>query len=411
MPPISQDQNLNLSGDTVDKQESAACSPISVRALSKRFGPQSVLKDVSFDIARNEMLVILGPSGSGKTTLLRIIAGLTRPESGDIYLRGRVATNLPPQARGLGVVFQEQALFQRMSVERNIGYGLKLRHVSRQRIRETVDEMLELTKLRDHRTKLPSQLSGGQRQRVALARALAYKPEALLFDEPFSALDAVTRTELRREVRTLLQGMNVGALFITHDQEEALEMADRIAVLNNGRIEQIDTPFEIYNHPCSEFIATFIGAANVLLGRWQEGRVVMGPLRLRPPGDAPVFAERQPVKVVFRPEDTTLNFQLQLLDTPHHLGTAIVEDISYAGATERLLIRLTGKPRPRVATSSKPSHLSPIDETFIDGLALTVTRTKWEASEMALGVGDSVVVGLKDYRLLAHYPLRSEASA
>jgi sulfate transport system ATP-binding protein len=411
--PNFHNENLPPNGDAAGHHTEAPwlSSPIFVRELSKRFGSQGVLKNVSFEIAKNEMLVILGPSGSGKTTLLRILAGLETPDSGDIYLQGRLATKLPPQARGLGVVFQEQALFQKMSVERNIGYGLKLRHVSQKQIRETVREMLELTRLQDHSTKLPSQLSGGQRQRVALARALAFKPEALLFDEPFSALDAVTRTELRREVRTLLKGMNVAALFITHDQEEALELADRIAVLNDGRIEQIDSPFEIYNHPCSEFIATFIGAANVLFGRWREGRVVLGRLRLHPPTEPPFFAERQPVKVVFRPEDTVLNFQLQLLNTPHHLGSAVVEDISYAGATERLVVRLTGRTAPSNSSDNVTANLLPLDETFIDGLAITITRTKWEANDMTLSIGDPVVVGLKDYRLLPHYPLRSEGVA
>jgi sulfate transport system ATP-binding protein len=289
-------------------------SAISVRGLSKSFGPQGVLAGVSFDIAEGEMLVVLGPSGSGKTTLLRIIAGLEQCDSGEVYLKSRRSTNLPPQERKLGVVFQEQALFQRMTVEQNIAFGLKLRRAPGARVRRVVDEMLSLTALNDHSRKYPAQLSGGQRQRVAVARALAFKPDALLFDEPFSALDAVTRTELRREVRAVLRGMNIPALFITHDQEEALELADRIAVLNQGRIEQLDTPFEIYNHPKNEFVATFLGAANVLLGRVREGRIAVGGLRLKLPESAPAFAERQPVKVVFRPEDVALNFQPQFLD-------------------------------------------------------------------------------------------------
>src|SRR5262249_48690230 len=159
-------------------------------------------------------------------------------------------------------------------------------------------------------------LSGGQRQRVALARPLAFKPEAMLFDEPFSALDAVTRLELRREVRTLLRERKIPALFITHDQEEALELADRIIVLNNGKIKQMGTPFEVYNHPRNEFVATFLGAANVLLGRWSEGKVALGRIRLKAAPDAPPLFDRQPLKVIFRPEDVVINFQPQLLDTP-----------------------------------------------------------------------------------------------
>jgi len=268
--------------------------------------------------------------------------------------------------------------------------------------------MLHLTALNDHRWKLPSQLSGGQRQRVAVARALAFRPDALLFDEPFSALDAVTRTDLRREVRTMLRGLNVPALFITHDQEEALELADRIAVLNQGSIEQLDTPFEVYNHPRNEFVATFLGAANVLLGRWQEGRIAVGALRLKLPQSAPVFSERQSVKIVFRPEDVALNFQPQFLDTPFYLGGGVIEDVSYTGPIERLVVRLSLKPQQQSAVTAGATHqpkIALVDESYTDGLTITVTRTKWEANDMALSPGDAVVVGLKDYRLLAHYPL------
>lgn len=388
-------------------------SAVGVRGLSKRFGSQGVLADVNLDITGHEMLVVLGPSGSGKTTLLRIIAGLEQLDAGEVYLKGRRVTHLGPQARKLGVVFQEQALFQRMSVEQNIAFGLKLRRVPDEQIRQTVEEMLRLTRLHDHRRKIPAHLSGGQRQRVAVARALAYRPEALLFDEPFSALDAVTRTQLRREVRQLLQRINVPALFITHDQDEALELADRIIVLNGGRIEQTATPFEIYNHPRNEFVATFLGAANVLIGRWREGRVWVGGLRLKPPEGAPTFAERQGVKVVFRPEDVALNFQPQFLDTPFYLGGGIVEESSYTGPVERLVVRLALKSQPVSAPTAimRNADLTLVEEVSAEGLTITVTRTKWEASEMNLSAGDSVVIGLKDFRLLAHYPLSSESAA
>lgn len=408
------DDKITSMVDEAEPQSGAqSLAGVSVRGLVKSFGSQVILAGLSFDIAESEMLVVLGPSGSGKTTLLRIIAGLESCDSGDIYLKGRRSTNQPPQARKLGVVFQEQALFQRMSVEQNIAFGLKLRRVASAQVRQTVDEMLALTVLNDHRWKLPSQLSGGQRQRVAVARALAFKPDALLFDEPFSALDAVTRTELRREVRVMLRGMNVPALFITHDQEEALELADRIAVLNGGRIEQLDTPFEVYNHPRNEFVATFLGAANVLLGRWREGRVTLGGLRLRLPDSAPAFAERQPVKIVFRPEDVALNFQPQFLDTPFYLGSGVVEDVSYTGPVERLVVRLALKPQQSSVPilAARQPEIALVDESYVDGFPITVTRTKWEANEMGLASGDAVVVGLKDYRLLAHYPLSTETGA
>ena len=350
--------------------------------------------------------MVPGPSGSGKTTLLRIIAGLDRADSGDICLHGALVDHFPPQHRKLGVVFQDHALFQRMNVTENISFGLRVQRAAARQIQQTVDKMLHLVRLEEHRSKYPQQLSGGQRQRVALARALAPGPAAMLLDEPFSSLDAVTRTELHREVRLLLRSMNVTALFITHDQEEALELADRIAVLNRGRIEQVGTPFEIYNHPRNEFVATFLGAANVLLARWREGEVALGALRIKGPADAPPLGERQPVKLVFRPEDVVLNFQPQLLDTPFYIGRGEVEEVSYAGPSERLVIRLSSWP---AQTSTTPLTL--VDDTYAEGFSITATRSKWESTEMPLSIGDPVVVGLKDYRLLPHYPVSAESGA
>jgi ABC-type Fe3+/spermidine/putrescine transport system ATPase subunit len=393
---------------------------IGVAHLSKSFGGQQIISDVSFDIAAGEILVALGPSGSGKTTLLRIIAGLEQPDAGKIYLNGKLASLLPPQKRELGVVFQEHALFQRKTAEQNVAFGLEARKLSRAEIDRTVDEMLDLVNLREHRKKYPSQLSGGQRQRVALARAMAFRPTAMLFDEPFSALDAVTRLELRREIRSLLREMNIPALFITHDQEEALEMADRIIVLNHGCIEQAGPPFEVYNRPRNEFVATFLGAANVLLGRWVEGKATIGRIRLKAPPEAPLFSERQPVKIIFRPEDAVLNFQPQLLDTPYVLGRAVIEDVSYIGHSERLVARLMLWDEPRVmgaeaasltGAAQKQNALSLADDSHADGFPVVITRNKWDATDMELETGDLVVVGLKGYRLLPHYPLRSETGA
>jgi sulfate/thiosulfate transport system ATP-binding protein len=387
---------------------------IRVINLSKRFGGQQILANISFDIAAGEVLVVLGPSGSGKTTLLRIIAGLEEPETGEIHLNGQVAQVLPPQKRELGVVFQEHALFHRKTVEQNIAFGLETHKLDRMEKQKIVDEMLSLVNLRAHRRKYPDQLSGGQRQRVALARALAFKPEAMLFDEPFSALDAVTRLELRREVRSLLREMNIPALFITHDQEEALELADRIIVLNHGQIEQIGTPYELYNRPRNEFVATFLGAANVMLGRWIEGRVMLGRIRLKAINDAPLFSERQPVKIIFRPEDAVLNFQQQLLDTPYVLGRAVIEDISYIGHSERLVARLmlwSQRVTDGDLDIQRLRALALIDDPRSEGFPIVITRNKWDANEMELAVGDTVVVGLKGYRLLPHYPLHSESGA
>jgi sulfate/thiosulfate transport system ATP-binding protein len=373
---------------------------IEVRGISKQFGKQKTLVNVDLAIDQGEMLVVLGPSGSGKTTLLRILAGLEHADSGEIMLSGERATHLPPQARNLGVVFQEHALFQRMTVEQNIGFGLKVGKSDRSKIETVVNDMLKLVRLEDHRKKYPAQLSGGQRQRVALARALAFEPSAVLFDEPFSALDAVTRVELRQEVRELLHSMKISALFITHDQEEALDIADRIVVLNSGAIEQIGTPFEVYNHPINEFVATFLGAANVLLGSWSDNKVSLGNIKIDPPSITPHLINNQAVKVIFRPEDLVLNFQAQLLNTPYYLGRATISSVSYVGPTERLILTL----------SLAPTQLASKLLNSGEGFPITVSRSKWDATEMPLSSGDQVVVGLKDYRILPHYPLRSGGS-
>src|SRR5213595_3125787 len=202
----------------------------SVRGVSKHFKKSRVLEDISFDVAEGESLVLLGASGSGKTTILQIIAGLEQPDSGRVILHGKDVTDLPARERGVGVIFQSYALFPRMTVEKNIGYGLRIRGRRRREVKETVARLLKLVRLEEHRKKFPSQLSGGQQQRVAIARTLAYEPEVLLFDEPFGALDAQIRATLRREIRGLLKKIKVPSIFITHDQEEALELGDRIAV-------------------------------------------------------------------------------------------------------------------------------------------------------------------------------------
>src|ERR1051325_2120370 len=279
----------------------------SVVGLSKRFGQASVLENISFDVAEGEVLVLLGASGSGKTRILRIIAGLEMPYTGKVVLHGRDVTELPARERGVGVIFQSYALFPKMTLVKNIGYGLRIRKRKRKQIRETVNELLSLVQLEEHRKKYPSQLSGGQQQRVAIARTLAYKPEVLLFDEPFGALDTQTRVHLRREIRALLKKVNVPSIFITHDQEEALELGDRVAVLNVGHIEQIGTPFEIYNYPATEYVATFLGAANVLDAVARKDFLEVGSARIPLTVDKGKFRDGECVKIVFRPEDVSLN--------------------------------------------------------------------------------------------------------
>src|SRR6476619_1282774 len=269
----------------------------SVVGLSKRFGKASVLENISFDVAEGEVLVLLGASGSGKTTILRIIAGLEQPYTGKVILHGKDVTELPARERGVGVIFQSYALFPKMTVEKNIGYGLMIRRRKRKEIKQTVNDLLSLVQLEEHRKKYPSQLSGGQQQRVAIARTLAYNPEVLLFDEPFGALDTQTRSHLRREIRALLKKVKVPSIFITHDQEEALELGDRVAVLNQGHIEQIGTPFEIYNHPATEYVATFLGAANILEATVGKDFLEVGSARI--PVEQDKFRAGDCVKIVF----------------------------------------------------------------------------------------------------------------
>ncbi len=299
---------------------------VSVRGLSKMFGETVVLEDIGFEVAEGEALVLLGASGSGKTTILRIIAGLEEPDAGEVILQGRDMTKLPARERGVGVIFQDYALFPNMTVERNIGYGLRIRHRPRREIKETVDRLLALIKLEDHRRKYPWQLSGGQQQRVAIARTLAYKPEVLLFDEPFGALDANTRLRLRREIRALLKEVNVPAIFITHDQEEALEIGDRIAVLNAGRIEQVGAPDEVYNLPATEYVASFLGAADLLLGVVSRGTVEIGSAAVDAREETKRLRDGQSVKLVFRPEDVVLSKTGALPDNCRRLANGIIEE-------------------------------------------------------------------------------------
>jgi sulfate transport system ATP-binding protein len=239
---------------------------ILVRNVSKRFGNFVAVDDVSLEVESGSLTALLGPSGSGKSTLLRIVAGLEWPDSGEILLSGKDATALAPQKRNVGFVFQHYAAFKHMTVRDNIAFGLRVRRRPKTEIRERVDELLGLVQLQGFGHRYPAQLSGGQRQRMALARALAPEPQVLLLDEPFGALDARVRAELREWLRRLHDVMHVTTVFVTHDQEEAMEISDQIAVLNHGRLEQVGPPRELYDEPASEFVMTFVGDANVLGG-------------------------------------------------------------------------------------------------------------------------------------------------
>jgi sulfate/thiosulfate transport system ATP-binding protein len=241
---------------------------ISIRQVTKRFGSYVALDNVSLAIPGGSLTALLGPSGSGKSTLLRVVAGLEQPDVGDVLIAGEQATTLPPQKRGVGMVFQHYAAFKHLTVARNVAFGLEIRRRPKREIRARVDELLRLVQLDGLADRYPSQLSGGQRQRMALARALAIEPRVLLLDEPFGALDARVRKELRAWLRRLHEEVHVTTVLVTHDQEEAMEVADRVVVMNEGRIEQAGKPRDLYEHPANEFVMSFVGPVNRLGDAW-----------------------------------------------------------------------------------------------------------------------------------------------
>lgn len=258
---------------------------IQALGISKRFGDFVALDDISVDVRSGQLTALLGPSGGGKSTLLRIIAGLDQADRGTVRIEGADATTLPPQQRDVGFVFQHYAAFKHLSVFRNVAFGLEVRKRPRAEVRARVHELLELVHLDQFADRLPAQLSGGQRQRMALARALAPEPKVLLLDEPFGALDAKVRKELRDWLRRLHDEVHVTTLFVTHDQEEALEVSDELVVINQGRVEQVGSPNDLYDRPANEFVMEFLGPVTRL-----EGRLVR-------PHDIDVFATPQPETV------------------------------------------------------------------------------------------------------------------
>jgi sulfate transport system ATP-binding protein len=260
---------------------------IEARGVTKRFGDFVALEDVSVQVESGSLTALLGPSGSGKSTLLRVIAGLERPDAGAVFISGKEATALAPQKRGVGFVFQHYAPFKHMTVWENVAFGLTIRRRPRKEIRARVEQLLELVQLQGLGKRYPAQLSGGQRQRMALARALAVEPEVLLLDEPFGALDARVRKELRAWLRRLHDEVHVTTVFVTHDQEEAMDVADQIVLMNRGRVEQVGGPRELYEEPANEFVMTFVGPVSRLGGEYIRPHDVE---LLLEPGDGTIAA-------------------------------------------------------------------------------------------------------------------------
>ena len=302
-------------------------SHLEIRGLHKQFAAFTALDHVDLAVAQGEFVVLLGPSGCGKTTLLRTIGGLESQDAGQIFQGGRDISRLPPAQRDYGIVFQSYALFPNLTVAANVAYGLNNRRADRVMVGQRVEQMLALVGLPGSEDKYPSQLSGGQQQRVALARALATAPDLLLLDEPLSALDAIERVRLRSEIRSLQKQLGVTTLMVTHDQEEALAMADRIVVMAAGRIEQVGSPREIYGHPASGFVADFIGRANVLPAVvTTDGGIAVGNLFLRSQGALPPAGT--PARAYVRPEDIAL---LDTLDQSANSFYAHVRKVEFLG--------------------------------------------------------------------------------
>ena len=313
----------------------AAPAPyLEVRALSKQFGSTPVLHEVSFSIAQGEFVCFLGPSGCGKTTLLLCLAGLEYANGGQILKQGRSIEALPPSRRDVGIVFQSYALFPNLPVAENVAFGLVSQRRPAREIKATVAELVALLSLQGHERKFPSQLSGGQQQRVALARSLALSPSLLLLDEPLSALDAQVRTRLRGELRELQTRLGLTTLMVTHDQEEAQSLSDRIVLMNQGRIEQVGTPWALYNEPASAFVADFVGTANLHRGLAQAGGVRVQAHLM--PCVAQTHAPGQAVHVLVRPEDVGLSAE----QGAHSLACGVIQQVEHLGAVVRAHLAL-----------------------------------------------------------------------
>ena len=309
-------------------------SYLQLEGVAKQFGSFTALQGVDLQIAPGEFVCFLGPSGCGKTTLLRIIAGLEAHSAGRILQAGRDISTLPPAQRDYGIVFQSYALFPNLSVADNVAYGLVNRQRPRAEIRARVAELLGLVGLPGSEAKVPAQLSGGQQQRVALARALATSPGLLLLDEPLSALDAIVRVHLRQEIKSLQRRLGVTTIMVTHDQEEALSVADRIVVMNHGRIEQVGTPIQIYREPASAFVADFVGRVNALPARLEAGGVQLGGTHFDCPHPGPTGRD---VTVYLRPEDVLAR---PLAAGDSNVFEGCIEKIEFLGSY--CLVQVTG---------------------------------------------------------------------
>lgn len=368
---------------------------IVIQDLVKHFGAHAVVDHVSLEIHDGELLVLLGPSGSGKSTILRIIAGLIPADGGRVFLHGRDVTHLTPQQRNTGFVFQNYSLFRHMTVAENIEFGLEARHVPKAQRTAKSNELLALVGLGGLGGRYPKQLSGGQQQRVAVARALAFEPSVLLLDEPFGALDVKIRAQLRLALKEIQQRVKVTTILVTHDQEEAFELGDRIGVIDRGRLLEVGSPTALYRSPQQEFVATFLGGANLMAGQVKEGRVNLGSLEL---SDAVSYTTVDPegrLEVLFRPEDLTLATAREELTIPV-LGQGVIEQVLFLGTLQRLRLRL----QPLPNTWRLPAEFG---ET---GLPIQVARVPRSGGHLDFQAGQQVWVGINNFHILPRIPMR-----
>jgi len=343
---------------------------ITIKNITKQFGGFKALDNVTVEVPDGALLALLGPSGSGKTTLLRIIAGLEWPDAGEVLYRGEDVTRTSARERNVGFVFQHYALFRHMSVYENVAFGLRVRKENKRIIDERVRELLHLVRLDGLDRRYPSQLSGGQRQRVALARALAIRPKVLLLDEPFGALDAKVRQELRSWLRRLHEEIHVTSVFVTHDQEEAFEVSDRVVVMNQGRVEQAGSPAEVFENPANPFVMDFLGNVNVFHARVHNGRALVGSLEFDCPGDT--AHQTGAATLYVRPHE------LQIERAPNGSGSmkARVDRLHAAGSVAKVF-------------------LSDLDS----GVQLNVEVSPQRYDELALKAGDTVYVAPRKVRV------------
>lgn len=347
---------------------------ITIAGVSRRFGDFQALSGVNLQVPSGSLTALLGPSGSGKTTLLRIIAGLESADAGQVLFDDRDVTLLAARERGVGFVFQHYALFRQMTVAENIAFGLRVRRTAATEVTRRVQELLQLVRLEGLGQRLPSELSGGQRQRVALARALAVRPQMLLLDEPFGALDARVRQELRGWLRRLHQEMHVTTVFVTHDQEEAFEMADQVVVMNQGRIEQTGSPQQIFDQPATSFVMDFLGNVNVFHGRVTAGRLEAGPIHMEYSG----YTHQEPRKATayVRPHE----LEIDRHGEPGALSASILQ-VTPAGSLVRVRLLSEGY-----------------------GLELNVDVVHERAAQLQLRPGESVFVRPKTARVFMPEP-------